>query len=282
MMKKIFRPRSLDELWRVKGEHPRATIMAGGTDLMVQLRKGVRPQPEILISLSEIGQLQEVEESSEGFALGAAATHAGLLRNRLVTGKLPLLAAALEKIGSPQIRNRGTLGGNIVTASPAGDSLPALHLLEAEVELATGPEKTRRLPLAEFIIGPGRTGLANQEILTRVIIPRPPAESRWHFEKVGLRNALAISVVSLAALWQTGEDGRTISKIALAWGSIGATVVRLPEVEDFLRGRLPNRETLTAAGRMVSGLVAPIDDLRASAAYRRQVAGNLLLRLAAD
>ncbi|MBI5520616.1 MAG: xanthine dehydrogenase family protein subunit M [Desulfovibrio sp.] len=278
---RVQSPRDLAELFEAL-QTPGAQPLAGGTDLLVRLRAarkdGVKPLPASLVRLDGVEALRGVRREADGaLRLGAASTHAELLAHPLVRAALPELAAALTQLGSPPIRNMGTLGGNICTASPAGDCLPPLYALGAVVELAS-QAGARRMRLAEFIAGPGRTGLKPGEVLAAAIVPPAPEFQVRHFEKVGRRGALAIAVVSLSALLRL-ERGR-IAEARLAWGSVGPTVWRCPEAEAELVGRKPTLAALSAAAAVVRENVRPIGDLRASADYRRQVAGNLLLRLA--
>jgi CO/xanthine dehydrogenase FAD-binding subunit len=171
----------------------------------------------------------------------------------------------------------GTIGGNICTASPAGDALPPLYLLEAELELCSA-KATRIMPIGSFIAGPGKTRLEAGEILTAVRVKNPVEYDLHHFEKIGQRKALACSIASLAALvriFPTGEIGA----VRLAWGSVGPTVVTSAAVESMLIGEKPSAALFARAAEAVRRAVSPIDDLRATASYRRTVAGNLLLRL---
>lgn len=275
-MKRVFLPESMRDLWSVMAETPEARVYAGGTDLLVALRAG-EIAPADLICLERLPELQGVREEGEGLWIGAATTHAALLRNDLILKHLPLLAQALRTLGSPPIRNMGTIGGNICTASPAGDTLPPLYVLEAEVELQDGAT-TRRLPVRDFITGPGQTRLAAGEIMTGIRIKKPVAANCQRFEKIGQRRALACCLASLAALLRVSPDG-VIETARLAWGSVGPTVVTSAAVEAALTGKILSRETLLHAAVFARQAVSPIDDLRASAAYRREVAGNLLLRL---
>lgn len=276
----VLSPRDLPELFAAL-QAPQTQLLAGGTDLLVRLRaaqaKGGQG-PQTLVRLDGIDALRGVERTPDGcLRLGAACTHAELLAHPLLRAQLPELAAALAELGSPPIRNMGTLGGNLCTASPAGDTLPPLVALGACVELASA-QGVRRMALADFITGPGRTRLEPGEVLAAALVPPRPEFQVRHFEKVGRRSALAVAVVSLAALLRL-ERGRVV-EARLAWGSVGPTVWRCPEAEAALVGQ---RLTLSALGRaaaIVRAQVRPIDDLRASAEYRRQVAGNLLLRLA--
>lgn len=266
-------PRSLAQLWPLLADG--ATPMAGGTDLLAG-RRG--KAPALVACLERIESLCGVREEDGCIILGACETHARLLRHPLVRERLPVLAKALAVLGSPLIRNMGTLGGNIVTASPAGDTLPPLHALDAQVELVSS-QGTRRVPLDGFITGPGRTRLEPGEIVVAVRVPQPDAGALHHFEKVGRRKALAIAVVSLAAVIRTDAEG-VVTHARLALGSVGPTVMRCPEAETLLTGRLFGREAVQAAAEAIRREVTPMDDLRASAAYRRAVAGNLLLRVA--
>ena len=282
-------PRDMKALFKALDE-PGARVLAGGTDLLVRLRSHPDSAPATLVSLDRVAALRGVRQDSGGqpgdgpgtlhrsLCLGAATTHAELLAHPLIRARLPVLAQALADLGSPPIRNMGTLGGNLCTASPAGDTLPPLLVLGAEVELASRAG-TRRLPLASFLLGPGRTALAPGEILAAIHVPIPGVAVRQHFEKVGRRAALAVAVVSLAALVRTGHGGK-IAEARLAWGSVGPTVWRCPEAEAALVERKLSLTALAEAASIVRRQVQPIDDVRASADYRREVAGNLLLRLA--
>lgn len=277
-MRPVLLPAGLDELWPLMAAHPGAAFMAGGSDLLVRLRQGLIDPPAI-IGLEGIAELGRVHDQAPGWLfLGAGATHAALLEHPLVRLHLPLLAQALAVLGSPLVRNQGTLGGNLTTASPAGDTLAPLYALEAQVELrsATGG---RRLAVADFILGPGRTTLQPGEIVYGVWAPLAGAWSMAHFEKVGLRQALAIALVSLAALVRLDGAG-LVQEARLAYGSVGPTVLRARQAEQALVGQPLDLASLEAAAALVRQEVSPIDDLRASAHYRRQVAGNLLLRLA--
>ena len=277
MTRPVFLPRTLDELWETLDRAPGAAVYAGGTDLLVRLRSG-RSDPPALICLERIEALRRVEDRGDRLYLGAGAAHARLLEHPAVRRRLPVLAQALAVLGSPPVRNMGTLGGNLATASPAGDCLPPLYVLGAEVDLVSRGS-SRRMKVSDFILGPGRTALSPGEIIAGVSVPQADGFNVRHFEKVGQRNALAIAVVSLAALVRLDKDGRA-AEARLAWGSVGPTVVVSPEAEAALVGNRLDRETLERAANLARKAVAPIDDVRASADYRRQVAGNLLLRLA--
>lgn len=272
----VFMPESLSALWAILAETPDARVLAGGTDLLVWIRSR-RIDPAALVSLERIEALRGISETAEGVRIGACQTHAALLENPLIGRLFPVLTRALETLGSPHIRRMGTLGGNIMTASPAGDTLAPLYVLGAQVELRSARE-IRQLPIETFIFGPGKTALNPGEILTAILIPKAKRTMHQHFEKVGLRGAMACAVASLAAVMHVLECG-TIQTAALAWGSVGPTVMRAPKLEAALIGKPLTKETLAEMIPLAIDALSPIDDIRASAVYRRLVAGNLLLRL---
>lgn len=271
----ILFPRTVAEMQELLAVQPTGRVIAGGTDFWVRQRR--LPAPPVLFSAERLEELQQVEVRKHGLFIGAGVTYQQLLDLPKLEECFPALRQAIAVVGSPPIRHSATLVGNVCTASPAGDTLPPLYVLEASVEVA-GEKGRRSLPIEEFIEGPGRIGLAAGEFVTGVQIPWAEEQVSSAYFKVGRRKALAISIASLAAQWKLQAD-KTIACMKLAWGSVGPTVVRLPQVEAFLQGKSLNDEVLRRAGELVKDGVTPIDDIRASAAYRRQLAGNLLLRL---
>ncbi len=275
-MTTVLLPRDIDELWAMRSENPEAALYAGGTDLLVRRHAGYATAP-CLICLERIEELRTIQTEDGVLRIGACATHSDCLESPLVARHAPVLIQALGHLGGPHIRNMGTIGGNVCTASPAGDTLPPLYALEAEVVLRS-PGGERRMPLDRFVTGPGKTDLGADEILEHVRIPFGEQFSVHNFEKVGQRNAMAIAIVSLAAVARTGPRG-VVEDIRLALGSVGPTVIRCEAAEQALTGRRLNMTALRDAAKLVRSTVRPIDDIRASAKYRREVAGNLLLRL---
>ncbi|WP_022661543.1 FAD binding domain-containing protein [Paucidesulfovibrio longus] len=275
----VHLPTSLSQLWPLLAE-PEAKAMAGGTDLLV--RRRARSESGPICCLERIPELRGVEivadAQGEALRIGAATPLTALLDEEAVSARLPLLHQALRQLGSPLIRNQASLGGNLCTASPAGDGLPPLLALDAVLELASERE-TRTLATEEFLLGPGRTALKQGEIVLAVRIPLPPEGTLQRFEKVGKRRSLAIAVASLAACLRL-ENG-LVAEARLAFGSVAPTAMRCRAAEAELAGRPLGRETLAAAARRVREAVRPISDVRASAEYRREVAGNLVLRLEA-
>ncbi len=272
----VYLPRNLEDLWNRLDEERSALVFAGGTDLFVKMRAH-KPSITALVGLERIEELRYIHEEASIIRIGAVATHAELLGHRLIATDLPVLAQALRMLGSPQIRNMGTIGGNICTASPAGDTLPPLYILQAEVELRTR-ETIRFVPINAFIIAPGQTQLQKGEIVTAVRVIKPEGYNIQRFEKVGLRTSMACAVASMAAMLHVSPSG-VIEAARLAWGSVGSTVITATAVEEALIGAKLSQKGLAAAAERIRQCLSPIDDLRASADYRRTVSGNLLMRL---
>ena len=271
---KILFPKTVASLWQTWREHPDANVFAGGTDLFVRLR-GKSIQPTVLIGLEWLNELNFISMDGDNLVVGAAVSLEEL-RNHQVLDRLQVLREALDSFASPPIRHSATIGGNLCTASPAGDCLPPLYVLDAVVTLASEAGR-REMAVADFIAGPGRTALAPREIVTVVKIPLPPSDAITSYSKVGKRKALAIAVTSLA-LAAALEPDRQLTHVRLAWGSVGPTGTALPEIEQLLTGKPLTMELLRQAAAQVAAAVKPIDDVRSSAAYRRQVAGNLLVK----
>ena len=242
----VLTPRTLDEALHMKAERPNAVPIQGGTDVMVELNFD-RARPAALLNLNEVAELRGWSRENGRLWLGAALTYTEAMGTPLAE-LLPALAEASRTVGGPQIRNRGTIGGNLGTASPAGDALPPLLVCAADVKVAS-VHGERSLPLTEFIVGPKRNTLADDELILGVYVDAH--ESRQTFMKVGPRNAMVIAVVSLAV--------RVDDELRAAFGSAGPVplLVRadLDEAASF-----PER---------VAAAATPIDDVRGTAAYRR-------------
>lgn len=259
----IIRPTRLEEALDALAAHPGATILAGGTDLMVAANyAGLRP--EVVVALRRVPELWEID----GGFVGAGATWA-----RLEKAPWPAMAQAARTVGSPQIRAAGTLGGNLGTASPAGDGLPFLAAAEATIEVASRAGGVRHLRWDEFLVGPKRHSLLPGELIVGTRLPRH-LPARQAFAKVGARNAMVIAVASACLL--RDEDGTT--RIAL--GSVGPTPVRAPRAEAMISAeRHPSPAAVAEFGRLVSEEVRPITDHRSTEAYRRHAAGVIARRL---
>lgn len=275
-MRKVLLPASIDEFWKVKRENYDSLIMAGGTDLLVKLRE-TKQDARTIIGLERIEELREIELNGPEIIIGAMTTHQQLMESPVITRHLPALSQAAGMVGSPPIRHMGTIGGNICTASPAGDTLGPLYVLQAKLEL-TGPAGSRTVAIAEFIQGPGKVNLINDEILKQVRIPLPDEGTVSSYFKVGQRKALAISVCSMAVALQMSA-GQPVEKARIAWGSVGPTIMSFPQADSILQGRKITAALLREYGETAARLVAPISDIRASANYRRMLVANLPLRL---
>lgn len=243
--------------------------LAGGTDVYPRMRGEGREGD--LVGLERLDELRLVEEREGFLFLGAALTWQQILDSALVAKEAPLLVLAARHVGGPAIRHMGTVGGNVCTASPAGDGLLALVALEARVELLSRG-KRRLLPLEDFLVGPGKTDLRRGELLRAVAIPGDGG--RPFFRKVGRRKTLAISLGSLAALWHE-EEGR-LKDVRLVFGSMAPCPCRVAEAEAFLEGNSPDEALFRAAASICSEAVDPVDDIRADASYRRLLAGGLV------
>lgn len=269
---RYVRPASLEAALDLLAEHgASARIVAGGTDLLVELDRGMRPDTELLIDISSIDGLDSIHQSRHGIHVGPMVTHNQCVAHDLMqTHALPLAQACWE-VGSPALRNRATVVGNIVTASPANDSLSALVALDADITVASN-RAIRTVPMAEFTTGVRRTVLEPDELVTGLLLPVPAegVDRRGVYVKLGLRRAQAISVVHLAVVATFETDG-SISDSRLVLGSVAPTVGRVPAAEALLNsatvvdGELSGIEAIATAA---AAAVSPIDDLRATAAYR--------------
>ncbi|OPY77302.1 MAG: Nicotinate dehydrogenase FAD-subunit [Syntrophorhabdus sp. PtaU1.Bin153] len=273
----VLLPSTAEDLWRILGDNPDALLCAGGTDLLVKVRAGMI-RPVSLVCLERLDDFRGIRDEGDTFSIGACTPHTEIVTSSAIDAFLQVLKKAVHVLGSPPIRNMATLGGNICTASPAGDTLPALYALDAELELWSRSH-VRRLPIDQFITGPGKTTLRKGEVLAAVRVRKPAGKFIHHFEKVGQRQAMSISIANLAALVKVDQTD-TIENISLAWGSVGPTIVRSREVETALKGTKLSVEGLKQVFPLIDRALSPISDVRASSTYRRRVSANLLLRLA--
>jgi len=267
-------------------EHLRAkdvTILAGGTDLMVQTHAGRARLGSTLLNIRRIGALHTIARDGEGVRIGALCTMNELQREALIKQHFDILLQACDHFASDQLRNNATLGGNVCNASPAGDSLVPLLVLDAQVELQSKPNgstQTRRLPLAEFITGPGKTRRDPHELVTALWLPLPKPGFVGRFYKFGTRPALDISAISIGI--GGVRQGQTLTDVRLAYGAVAATPMRATAAEAALEGQVLNAASIEAAAAAARDEVRPIDDVRASAWYRRELVHNMTLRMLQD
>jgi CO/xanthine dehydrogenase FAD-binding subunit len=251
-------------------ENPEAQLLAGGTDFMVEVNYGHR-RPPAVVSLRRVAELARWRRENGNVVLGAGVTYTEMMSPELAT-LVPALAQAARTVGSPQIRNSGTIGGNLGTASPAGDTLPVLAALEATIVLRS-LRSVREVALEEFVTGPKRTSLHPGELIAEVRLPA--SLGAQEFLKVGTRNAMVIAVANVALV--VDWTGR---RVRCALGSVGPVILRAREAEahaasviDWERGRLRPGSELNEFASLVAGAAQPIDDHRSTAAYRRHAAG---------
>jgi CO/xanthine dehydrogenase FAD-binding subunit len=262
----VLQPTTLAEALELKADNPTAVPLAGGTDLLVELNFD-RRRPDVVLDLTRVAELRRWSRSDGTITVGAGITYARVVKE--LSRELPGLAMASRTVGSPQIRNRGTVGGNLGTSSPAGDALPPLMACDARVVLASRRAE-RKLDLDEFLLGPKENALEPDELI--VAVEAPTARGPQQFCKIGTRNAMVIAVAGFA-LALDEEKGRVGTGI----GSAGPVVLRASEAEDFISPKLPwdsraaiPESALARFGVLAASAARPIDDVRGTAAYRRE------------
>lgn len=270
----LLRPRTSAEAVLAYAKNPQAIPLAGGTDFMVGWNVGLLNRKTVL-DLSAVGGWASIRSSGDGLHAGSLATHSALQEHPLVRKEFPLLVLACATVGAVQIQNRGTLGGNIANASPAGDTFPALAVYEAAVK-AVSARGSRTIPFLEVFAGVKKTTLGPGELIESVRLPflrRRP--SRQVFRKVGTRAAQAISKTVAAGLLWTRRDGK-VAELRFSLGSMAPTVRRLKAAESFVRGKRLTRPVIEEACRLLAEDVSPIDDVRSTRDYRLEVSRNIL------
>lgn len=272
----FYHPHSLEEALECLARDPEATkVVAGGTDLYLQVREK-QVDAKFMVDLSHIPELHFFRDEAGGTTLGPTLTFAELMQNQTLCRRFPGLVEAAGRIGSPQVRNRGTVGGNIGRASPAGDCSVALLSLGAEVTLRSLKEQ-RTVPLSEFFTGPGSHIGRPEEVITEIRLPAWAGRSGCSFIKLGKRKALILAIAAVAAYVELDEKSRVrLARVAL--GSLAPTPRRSFSAEAALEGQPASMEAFVEAGQAALADIDPIDDLRASADYRREVTPVLVRR----
>lgn len=274
----FLQPEGWQEALEMRAGRRISRPICGGTDVMVDLNFG-RERPESLVDLTRIPELQEWGMENGRLRIGAGVTYTRIIQE--LGDRLPGLAAASRTVGSPQIRNRGTVGGNLGSSSPAGDALPPLYVSDAEVEVAS-TRGSRRIPVTEFVTGPKRNVLAEDELISAFLIPE--AEGPQQYSKIGPRNAMVIAVCCLGLALHPSRR-----KVGVCVGSAAPTPFRVSGAERFIEGvleeeglwgsrRAVSRTALERFGELVGDSARPIDDVRGSAAYRRHAVSVLARR----
>ncbi|WP_430784571.1 FAD binding domain-containing protein [Virgibacillus flavescens] len=273
----MISPESIEDCLQLLSKLDRTfRLIAGGTDAVVRMKDHVW-RPDTWINLKRIASLRYICEKNDGIHIGPLTTHTDIIRSELLNAKADVLVAAAKEVGAVQMQNMGTLGGNVGTASPAGDTIPALFVLDAQIELSS-LEGNRVVPIHEFFIGPGRTIQTSDELITAIVIRPQSANEIGTFEKLGPRKAQSISIVNVAISLKMGNKPRECLSGRIAFGSVAPTIIRSRKCEKMLAlGPLDEVMIQDIAGAAWKE-VMPISDVRASADYRRSMASSLLER----
>jgi carbon-monoxide dehydrogenase medium subunit len=270
----LHRPASLGEALELLKTLENVRPIAGGTDLLPLMRDRTIAVEEI-VDIQSLHELKGITVEDGALRIGALTTLTEILESPLVAEKVPVLREAVGHIGSVQTRNQGTLAGNLCNASPAADSAPALMILGALARIASG-KGVRKLPVEELFAGPKMNSLGKDELVTEILVPELSPGSGAAFEKLGRRRGITLAVVNAAAYLEI--DGKICVDARIALGAIAATPIRLPEVEDTYKGKELTPEAIEESSRTCYALVSPVDDVRASAEYRREMACVLVKR----
>jgi CO/xanthine dehydrogenase FAD-binding subunit len=270
-------PKSVEETVALLAEHgPHAKVLAGGTDLLVRMKRNSLA-PRLLVDVAGISELRGIELTKQGLRIGSMCTHAEIASSPLVLQHAPALAAALASIGVIQTRNLATLGGNLVSCVPSLDSAPPLLVLDALVTVAD-VDRRWQMPLETLLFKPHLSALEPDQLLLDVVIPAENLGRASRFEKHGRRNGLTIAVVNAAAAVDLDAADERFVRVAIALGAVAPTTIRAHRAEAFLTGKRISGEAVAEAARIAAQETSPIDDFRASAQYRRDLAGVLTRR----
>lgn len=258
----------------------RARLLAGGTDLLVDLKSAVHV-PEVVVDISRAADLGGIELTEQGLRIGALATHTAVMESPLVREYFPALVDASHTVGAVQTRNLGTLAGNLITCVPSMDGGPTLLALETIVTIASAAGRTQ-MPLSEFFVGPRKTILKPDEMLLDMVIPRKNLGKPTAFLKFGLRKGQALALVNVAASAWVDSKRQVFVEPRIALGAVAPTVIGTPKAEAWLDGQRVTPEAMAEAGRIAAGEAKPISDFRASAGYRRDLIQVLTARALAQ
>jgi CO/xanthine dehydrogenase FAD-binding subunit len=264
---------AIELLWQAEGK---AKVIAGGTDLVIGLRNGDHT-PQSIIDITRIEELRRIGEKNGTISIGAAATHSEISSSNLVKKYAKVLSDAASEIGSPQIRNLGTIGGNIVNASPAADTIPPLMVLNA-IGRVVSRAGEKEVPLSQLFKGPYETNLKPHELLVHVIFQKLPSDMRSCFIRLARRDAMAIARMSVAVVLKMEKRKKRIEDIRIAVGSVTPTPQRMSEAESFLIGKSPDEEFLQKASFKVSETMINRSGIRPSTSYKRPVVEALFVR----
>ncbi len=261
-----YKPETIEEAISLLDEFKEAKVIAGGTDLIPLIRDG-KYTPQKMVDISFIDELNFVREEGGYIKIGAATTHSDILNSKILNEKTNVLVQAVKNLGSPQIRNLGTIGGNLCNASPAADTAPPLLVLEAEL-LIQGSKGERRIPVKDFFLGPGKTILKRNEILREIHIPSEVGKMKGVFLKLGRREAHTLSIVCTAVLLKADTE---FEDIRIALGAVAPIPIRAKETESYLRGKEVTEKKIDEGTEIVKKEVKPITDVRGTKEYRTEM-----------
>lgn len=270
-------PETLSGACRILGEWgSRSKVIAGGTDLVISLRRG-EPKPQVLIDITRIPELRQIEETGGKIRIGAAVTHGEIASSKLVQRHGKVLSEAASWVGSPQVRNLGTIGGNIINASPAADTLPPLMVLEATGKVLS-PGGSKEVPLSDLFLGPYQSSLNPDELLVQVSFPKLASDFRTGFIRLARRAAMAISRMSVAVVLRMARGEDRIEEVRISAGAVTPTPRRMWEAESLLKDKTPDEGTMKKAARCLSDTMVRRSGVRPSTAYKAPVVEALFLR----
>ena len=272
----FFAPQKIEEALEILARYgEEIKIIAGGTDLLIQYYNRLY-EVNGWLDLKNIKELKEIKIYQNQMEIGAMVTHAQLEKSEDIKKYFPILSKAAADIGSPQIRNRGTIGGNIVNASPAGDLLSPLMAYDAQFKLLS-VQKEALISAEEFFIGPKKTILEPAQLLTRIILPLPSERAYGSWIKIGKRKALIIATITLALVVEMAEDNKTVKDVRTCLGSVAPTPIEIKEIRKKMVGKNFDQLDFAELGQIVEDKISPIDDIRGTKEYRKDVAKEIMI-----
>ena len=271
-----FAPQKIEEALEILSRYGKEIkIIAGGTDLLIQYYDRLY-EINGWLDLKNIKELKEIKIHQNQMEIGAMVSHTQLEKSAEIKKYFPVLGKAAADIGSPQIRNRGTIGGNIVNASPAGDLLSPLMAYDAQFKLLS-IQKEALISAEEFFIGPKKTILEPAQLLTRIILPLPSERTYGSWIKIGKRKALIIATITLALVVEMAEDNKTVKDVRTCLGSVAPTPIEIKEIRKKMVGKNFEQLDFAELGQIVEDKISPIDDIRGTREYRKDVAKNIMI-----
>ena len=271
-----FAPQKIEEALKILSKYGKEIkVIAGGTDLLIQYYDRLY-EINGWLDLKNIKELKEIKIHQNQMTIGAMVTHTQLEKSEDIKKYFPVLSQAAADIGSPQIRNRGTVGGNIVNASPAGDLLTPLMAYKAKFKLLSGKDETL-VPAENFFLGPKKTILRPDQLLTQITLPLPKKKTYGCWIKIGKRKALIIATITLALVVEMAEDKKTVKDVRTCLGSVAPTPIEIKEIRKKMVGKNFNQLDFAELGQIVEDKISPIDDIRGTREYRKDVAKNIMI-----